>query len=100
LAGRKVKEKRWYYLEGSHAVTITLELPPELESQLVAEASDKGIPLAEVIRLHLAMSHASGVRTGQMTTLQRERALDELFDSMAAPAGIRESAFHRENWYR
>jgi hypothetical protein len=37
-----------------HAMTITVDLPPELESELAAEATSLGLPLADYILRVLA----------------------------------------------
>ena len=38
-------------------MTITLELPPEVEARLLAEAQNKGVPIGEVIKDYL-IQHA------------------------------------------
>jgi hypothetical protein len=81
-------------------MTINLELPPDVEARFLAEAQHKGVPVAEVIQAHLVRSRAPAAEPSAMTPEQRAKALDELFDNMAVPAGIQEAAFHRENWYR
>ena len=81
-------------------MTITLELPPEIEARFVAEARDKGVPVVEIVKAHLIRSNAPVPdAAAMMSPGEREKALDELFDSVPTPAGIREEAFHRENWY-
>jgi hypothetical protein len=81
-------------------MTVTLDLPPEIEARFIAEARQKGVPVAEVIKGHLVLSHSPVSDAPKMTAEERERALDEFFDSVDAPTGIQEAAFHRENWYR
>jgi hypothetical protein len=34
-------------------VTITLELPPDLEARFLAEAKAKGVPIGEVVKAYL-----------------------------------------------
>jgi len=81
-------------------MTITLQLPAEIEADLIREARAKGVPIAEVVKAHLIRSHTATPALPTMTSEELERALDELFDSIPAPAGVQEGAFHRENWYR
>ena len=81
-------------------MTITLELPPEIEARIVAEARIKGIPVADVIKAHLILDHAPVPESLRLSPEQSAEVLDEVFDSIKVPAGVQEGAFHRENWYR
>jgi hypothetical protein len=70
------------------------------KSSLNATRSGTGIPVAEIVKAHLIRSHAPvSAAAAMMSPEERETALDELFDSVPTPAGIREEAFHREHWY-
>lgn len=80
-------------------MTITLELPPEIEARIVDEARNRGIPVADVIKARLILDHTP-VSELRLTPEQKADALDEVFDSIKVPAGVQEGAFHRENWYR
>ena len=82
-------------------MTITLELPPEVEAQFLAEAREQGVSLSEIVQAHLIRSHslAEGVPS-RLGIEEKERLLDELFDDIDAPSGVQEGAFHRESWYR
>jgi len=81
-------------------MTITIELPPDIEANLVAEAQKKGIPIGELIKAHLLESIAPALKGVPIGPEEREKALEALFDSLTAPTGIQEGAFHRDNWYR
>jgi hypothetical protein len=81
-------------------MTITLELPPELEARIVAEAHDKGVPVAEIVKSYLVLEHTPVPHLIRLSSEERVAALDELFDTVSVPAGVQEGAFHRENWYR
>ena len=73
-------------------MTITLEIPPEVEANLSAQATARGLSLDAYLRT--VIEERAGIRR------QWEKGLDELFDSAAVPEGVKEEAFHRENWYR
>jgi hypothetical protein len=88
-------------------VTITLELPPDLEARFVAEAKTKGVPVGEVVKEYLY--HAPLARSPkQLTAEEVDRALEEAADLI--PEGIpplsdeamsRESIYTREDdWNR
>jgi hypothetical protein len=94
------KPRRLYHRRSRHHMTITLELPPEIEALIVAEARNKGIPVADVIKAHLILDHAPVSESVRLSPEQRSEALDDVFDSIKVPSGVQEGAFHRENWYR
>jgi len=88
-------------------MTITLELPPDLEARFVAEAKAKGVPVGEIVTAYLY--HAPPARTAkQLTAEELDRALEEAADLI--PAGVpplsdeamsRESIYTREDdWNR
>ena len=88
-------------------MTITLELPPDLEARFVAEAKAKGVPVDEVVRAYLY--HAAPERSPtQLTAEEVDRGLEEAADLI--PEGIpplsdeamsRESIYTREDdWNR
>jgi len=81
-------------------MTVTLDLPPDVEARLIAEAEHKGVPVSEVIKAHLSVAQPSDGALAEATSAERDGALDELLDSLDVPSGVREAAFHRENWYR
>lgn len=80
-------------------MTITLELKPEVEANLVAQARVKGVSLARYIQG--LIEQLSEPFVAQTTPPQdREAAFEEWADSFNVPNGVSEEAFHRENWYR
>ncbi|MGH9660141.1 MAG: hypothetical protein ACRD96_16450 [Bryobacteraceae bacterium] len=80
-------------------MTITLELPPDLEARFVAEAKAKGIPVGEVVTAYLY--HAPPARPAkQLTAEELDRALEEAADLI--PEGIpplSDDAMSRERIY-
>jgi hypothetical protein len=67
-------------------VTITLELPPDLEARFIAEAQAKGIPLQEVVKSYLYY-HAPPVRAmSKLSAEEVDKALEEAADLI--PEGI------------
>ena len=66
-------------------MTITLELPPETEASLLAQAKARGLSLDAFVRTILADQAAAAavVKPLESLPLQEEdlgRAIDELFD--------------------
>ncbi len=86
-------------------MTITLELPPEVEANLVAQAIARGLSLDAFVRTIITTQAAALESAKSVHALPREgdevdRAIDELFDTVQVPPGIGEGAMRRENWYR
>jgi hypothetical protein len=86
-------------------MTITLELPPEAEASLLAQAKARGLTLDAFVKTIIASQAAAPEATKPLETLPREgeeldRAIDELFDTVQVPPGVGEGAMRRENWYR
>jgi hypothetical protein len=88
-------------------MTITLELPPDLEARFVAEAKAAGVHVSEVVRAYL--DHAVPRRNPSLPTVED---IDRAFDEAAGiiPEGVpplsdeamsRESIYTREDdWHR
>lgn len=88
-------------------MTITLELPPDLEARFVAEAKAAGVHVSEVVRAYL--DHAVPRRNPNLPTVED---IDRAFDEAAGiiPKGVpplsdeamsRESIYTREDdWHR
>ncbi len=67
-------------------MTITLELPPEIEARFVAEAEAKGVPVDDVVKAYL-IHHAPSVRPPkQLASEEVDRRFDEAADLI--PEGI------------
>jgi hypothetical protein len=85
-------------------MTITLELPPETEANLLAQAKARGMPLDAYLKALLVTQAGFAETPGKLfQTLNGEeldRAIDELFDTVQVPPGVGQGAMRRENWYR
>ena len=89
-------------------MTITLELPPDIEARLVAEARAQGVPVAEVVKAYLVHHSPQARGPKQLTAEEVDRGLEEAADLI--PEGIpplsdealsRESIYTREDdWNR
>ena len=88
-------------------MTITLELPPDLEARFIAEAKARGVPIGEIVTAYL--HHAPPARSPkQLSAEEVVKALDEAADLI--PEGVpplsnqamsRESIYTREDdWNR
>jgi hypothetical protein len=69
---------------------ITLELPPETEARLLAQAKSRGLSLEYYLQTVIAAQSAD----------DPDRAIDDLFDTVAIPPGVGKGVMLRENWYR
>jgi hypothetical protein len=86
-------------------MTITVELPPEAEANLAAQAKARGLSLDAFLRGILttqaaAMESAKSVHLLPREGVDLDRAIDELFDTVQLGPGVGEGAMRRENWYR
>jgi hypothetical protein len=80
-------------------MTITLELPPELEARFVAEAMAKGVSVGEVVKAYLY--HVGPARSPkQLSAADVESGFEEAADLI--PEGIpplSDEAISRESIY-
>ena len=86
-------------------MTITLELPPETEASLLAQAKARGLSLDAFVKTIIANQTAAAARLKPQESLppQQEhldRTIDELFGAVDVPPGVGQGAMRRENWYR
>lgn len=86
-------------------MTITLELPPETEASLVAQAEARGLTLDAFLKTIIANQAAAAESVKPLSSLPRDtteidRAVDEVFDTVQVPPGVGQGAMRRENWYR
>jgi len=86
-------------------MTLTLELTPETEAKLAAQAEARGLSLDAFLRTIITTQAATMESVKPVQALPREeedldRAIDELFDTVKVPPGVGEGAMRRENWYR
>jgi hypothetical protein len=86
-------------------MTITLNLPPETEQTLLAEAKARGLSLDAFLQTIITTQAAAAEAMKPLQDLPREgeqldRSIDDLFDTVQVPPGVGEGAMRRENWYR
>ncbi len=86
-------------------MTIVLELPPEAEASLIAQAKARGLSLDAFLRTLITTQAGAEAPVKAMRDLLCEgedldRAIDELFDTVQVPPGVGEGVMRRENWYR
>lgn len=86
-------------------MTITLDLPPEAEASLAAQARARGLSLDAFLRTIITTQAAAMEPVKSVRALPREgedpdRVIDELFDTVQVPPGVGQGAMRRENWYR
>jgi hypothetical protein len=84
-------------------MTITLELPPETEARLLAQAESRGLSLDVYLRTVIVKQATANesVKPSQGQPLEDpDRAIDELFDTVELPQGVGQGVMSRENWYR
>jgi hypothetical protein len=86
-------------------VTITVEISPEAEARLRQQAKAKGLTLDAFLRTIIAHQAAVTDVLKSIDSVGRrgeesDRAIDDVFDSVAVPPGVGEGVMRRENWYR
>jgi len=85
------------------AMAITLELKPEVEAELMAQAQAAGLSLVQFLSRELeaivpvAQTHVPALLPDG--TDQWEKDVDEWLDSFPQNPVLHEEAFQRENWY-
>jgi len=83
-------------------VTVTLNLKPEIEAGLLAQAQAAGLPLDQFLSRQLeALTQATAA--AQLRAPgggdQWEKELDAWLDSFPQHPVLSDEAFNRENWY-
>jgi len=86
-------------------MTITLELAPETEKSLIAQAEARGLTLDAFVKTIITNQAAAAEAVQPLSSLPRhgeelDRAIDEVFDTVRVPPGVGQGAMRRENWYR
>jgi hypothetical protein len=86
-------------------MTIVLELPPDTEASLIAQAKARGLSLDAFLQTIITSQAGAEIPVKSMRDLSCEgedlnRAIDELFDTVQVPPGVGEGVMRRENWYR
>jgi hypothetical protein len=86
-------------------VTVTLNITPEAEAILLAEADSAGLPLEQFLSRHLetlvraSPPPISASRVLAADPKQREHDFDEWLDSFPQGTVLSDDALKRENWY-
>ena len=84
-------------------MTITLDLKPEVEAGLNAQAQAAGLSLAQFLSRELEAiapgAPAQSPETPAYGSDQWERELDEWLDSFPQHPVLSDEALKRENWY-
>jgi len=82
---------------------VTLDLKPEVEAELTAQAQAAGLSLAQFLSRELEAivpaAPAQSPATVPDGSDQWEKELDEWLDSFPHHPVLHEEAFERENWY-
>jgi len=81
-------------------VTVTLNLKPEVEAGLLAQAQAAGLPLDQFLSRQLeVLSALPSQATAPSGSDQWEKELDEWLDSFPQHPLLSDEALKRENWY-
>jgi hypothetical protein len=81
-------------------MTITIEIPPETEAVLLAQAASRGLSLDAFVRSILALqATTASVPAAKIEEKDIDQMIDEVFDTVPLPSGVGEGAMRRENWY-
>ena len=86
------------YAERATAMSLTIELPPELEAWFRTEACAQGVPLDTLIVEWLAR-YAPVQSRKSLETAEAERILDDLIESLPEMPVLSDEALRRENIY-
>ena len=86
-------------------MTITLELPPEAEANLVAQAKARGLSLDAFLGTIIKTQAAAVEPVNSTQALPHGgedpgRVIDDVFDAVQVPPGVGKGAMRRENWYK
>ncbi|MFN0171975.1 MAG: hypothetical protein ACKV22_36680 [Bryobacteraceae bacterium] len=79
-------------------MTITLDLPPEIEARFIAEAQATGVPVGEVVKAYL-LQRTPPVSTMNLSLEEWDKAWDDLLDSMPDIPTLSDEAISRESIY-
>ena len=85
-------------------MTVTLNLKPEVEAGLLAQAQAAGLPLDQFLSRQLeVLTQSTSALPAQLRAPggadQWEKELDERLDSFPQHPVISDEALKRENWY-
>jgi hypothetical protein len=80
-------------------MTVSLDLPPQVEQAYLAEAEARGLPLAEVVREVLVAAHPSAM-TRERTTEEWVREFETWVESHSGNTMVLpDAAMERESIY-
>jgi len=78
---------------------ITLELPPDLEARLVAEAKEQGLPVDEIVKTYLYHLRSTEPRM-HLSAKEVDQGFEEAADFIPEePPPLSNDAMCRENIY-
>lgn len=85
-------------------MTVTLNLKPEVEAGLLAQAQAAGLPLDQFLSRQLeVLTQATAALPAQLRAPDRadqwDKELDEWLDSFPQHPVLSDEALRRENWY-
>jgi hypothetical protein len=78
---------------------MKLELNPEAEAGLLAQAQARGVSLEDFVKQVLEERSTGSGQASRLSTEERLRAFDEFIAGFESPVMLPEEAFQRENWY-
>ena len=79
-------------------MTITVELPPEIEQRVLAQARVRSLSVDAIVQDFLARSAESPLPV-DLTPEEWSKALDDSLDSLPATGPLPDNAFDRDNIY-
>jgi hypothetical protein len=79
-------------------MTVKLELNPEVEAGLLAQAQACGLSL-EAFARQVLEERSSGTQVVKRSAAERLKAFEEFTADFESPVVLPEEAFQRENWY-
>lgn len=79
-------------------MTVTIELPPEIEAVLVAQAKAQGLPLPEYLQ-HLLREQVPGVADASLSAADRASAWRDSVKGLPHTAPLSDEAISRASIY-
>ena len=79
-------------------MSVIIELPPEIEAGLAAQAEARGVPLPEYLR-HLLEEQASAGKGSLLSPAQRAAAWRESVRGLPHTASLSDEAISRDSIY-
>ena len=79
-------------------MSVLIELPPEIEASLAAQAEAQGVPLSEFLR-HLLEERVSAGKAGALSPADRAAAWRNSVRDLPDTPPLSDAAISRENIY-